>query len=145
MVMTIAPPVMAPSRRRLARDDSFQEGDHVGAVPFCRPHEAAELATLPVDQKGAGDADDVQAPHRLIVNIEKLAEMHCADLAVEGVDGVESPAVCGKGNYLEVTAAELGLQAIEGGHFLAAGPAPSGPDVEQQNLAAKCAKAKGRA
>ena len=59
--------------RRLAGDDLSQEGDHFGAVPFGGADEAAELASLGIDQQRSGQTEQAQAASGLAAGSRYLA------------------------------------------------------------------------
>ncbi|MNQ93388.1 hypothetical protein D3C85_1088530 [compost metagenome] len=64
-----------------------------------------------------------------------------ADLTIEVAYHFQSTLIEGERHHLEVWATELRLQPIQGWHFLPAGHAPGGPEVQQQHLAAKVGQA----
>src|SRR3546814_12846313 len=69
--------------------------------------------------------------------VDVASEAFDTYLGVEGVDDSHAGPIDGKRDNLEIGPAERCLQPVEGRHFLPAGPAPGGPEVEQHQLAAQ--------
>ncbi len=97
-----------------------------------------------VDQKGRGQPSGAQGDRgagRGEVHIEVVE----AEAPEERLHDLSSLAVEGEGDDREARAAELGLEAVERRHLAHAGPAPSGPEVEQHDAAAERREVEGAA
>src|SRR5262249_2363633 len=72
-------------------------------------------------------------------------KMRGAGLGEEALGLVAATAIDIDGHHLEVLAAECRFEVVERWHFLPAGYAPRGPDVEQHHLAPPVAQGLCRA
>ncbi|MCY1350068.1 hypothetical protein D9M69_362900 [compost metagenome] len=111
------------------------------AVPLGRTGFTAEFSPLAVQQQGDRQAEGAEALDGLHLLIEVDLEVLDADLPVEVPYDLQSALIERERHHLEVVAAQLGLESIQGRHFLTAGDAPGGPQVEQNHLAAEVSQA----
>lgn len=123
------------------RYDGFQKIDNFGCIPFGGADHAPGLVAGAVDDQRRRQADRTEASDKLTGAIDVFRKMAQTGFGVEFVHDVDSAAIDGDRDYFEAGAAQGSLQAVERGHFLAAGDAPGGPDVEHDHLAAEIGKA----
>src|SRR3546814_3421397 len=100
-------------------------------VPFGRTNVAGDLASLAVEQQRRRQAHGIQLLRGFAAFVDVASEAFDTYLGVEGVDDSHAGPIDGKRDNLEIGPAERCLQPVEGRHFLPAGPAPGGPEVEQ--------------
>ena len=114
--------------------------DGIVAGPFGRPCDRADFAAVRIDQQrgrhAEGAADRLQVLKHLGLRIGVVGELADADVLQEGFRLVQVTGVDVHRHHLKLRAAEALLQRVERRHFLAAGHAPGGPQVEQHGAAA---------
>ena len=121
-------------------NDAPDELDHLGRVPLGRPDQAADLASITVDEERRRQAQRAQRAQRLAGAVEIHGESADADIGKEFAHGIHASAVDRQRYDLEVRATEPSLQTIERRHLVATGTAPGCPNIEKHHLAFEIGK-----
>ncbi len=124
----------------LLRERGGDELHGIVARPFGRPRDGADLAAVAIDQQGrrhaGGAADDLQVLEYLCARVGVVVEVVDAGLLEPGARLLGIARIDIDRDHVEILAAELALQRVERRHLLAAGDAPSRPQVDQDGAAA---------
>jgi hypothetical protein len=124
----------------LVRYERFDQGDHLRCIPFGRADQAANFATLSIDQDGRGQAKKTEGESSLARWIDVDVQVFDPELGIELVNDFRSAPIDRERNDFEVGTSKLCLQAIEGRHLGAARTAPRRPKIEQHDLTAEILK-----
>src|SRR5690606_7815829 len=128
--------------RSAALDRLAKELEHLGRRPVGHAQAATDFPALAVDQQRRRDAVDAERGERLparLLDVER--EVPHADVLVELAYRARPLVVHRQRHDLEVRAAELRLQRVEGRHFLATRRAPRGPEVQHHHAPAEILEA----
>src|SRR5690625_4242974 len=85
---------------------------------------------LPVYEEGHGQTSGFKGAHELAARSKAEGEMMKALRYIKDEDLFQTYTIIGNHQDPEVLVAQLGLQGIQRRHFLNAGYAPGGPEVE---------------
>src|ERR1700761_8068452 len=121
-------------------DRGADQLDAVVARPFGGARHIADLAAMRADDQRGRHAERLaglfERLEHLRAVVSVIGQVADADLFEEVARLLRIAGVDVDGDDLKFVAAELGLERIERRHFLAAGHAPGGPQVEQHGAAA---------
>ncbi len=120
----------------IGHDGAQRRGDF-WRIPFGGTNGAPNFLTSTIDNERGRQADGTHGAQGLSGRVGVNGNIANVDLGIEFADGFEATAIDRERHDLELGAAQGPLQPVERGHFLSAGHAPGGPDIEDHDLSPK--------
>lgn len=114
-------------------DLAFQEVDHLRAIPLRATNEAADLPSSPINYQSARQADEAQFAQGLRALVNMKSQIFHPNLVEEVAHGAETSPVNGQGDHGDIPRVKFRMKAVEARHLLAAGEAPSRPDIQENH------------
>src|SRR6266849_4041666 len=117
-------------------EEVLDERPHLGAVPFARTHDHPGRLAARTDEKSRRERRHPPAVGGLGIRVEenRKRELQVAHVGLEQASG--RPAIHGDGHHDQPALAVALPQCLQRGHLERAGPAPGGPEVQDDELVA---------